>query len=96
MADALQSLLEYCKANGRVCPQPIKWNDLYSLLPNRRQVGAGFEPAAPLILAGWWASDDQQKKERLADHLKWAEKHGALDRADKYLRSLSEAEWHHE
>ena len=93
--ETLESLLSCCKENGRVCPQPQRWDELYQLLPDTRQVGAGFVPAAPLILGGWWYSSDGDKQERLALHIRWAADHGALERVDAFLRALPEDQWHH-
>jgi hypothetical protein len=94
MAEPLDRLLSYCRQNGRVCPQPKRWNDLFQMLPETRRKGLGWEPA-PLILAAWWESSDDQKQERLEDHIRWAQAHAALDRVDSFLRSLPEGEWHH-
>jgi hypothetical protein len=66
------------------------------MLPETRRKGIGFEPAAPLILAAWWEASDNEKKERLGLHIRWANDHGALAAIDKFLRSLPESEWHHE
>ena len=51
---------------------------------------------APLILAAWWEASDNEKKERLKLHIRWANNHGALAAIDKFLRSLPESDWHHE
>jgi len=32
---------------------------------------------------------------RLAEHIKWAEKHNALANVEAFLRGLREDEWHH-
>lgn len=95
MNTTLDDLLEYCRSNSRVCPQPRKWQELYELLPDRRQVGAGYVPSAPLILGGWWYSSDAEKQERLSLHIHWAAEKGALEQVDKYLRQLSEQDWYH-
>jgi hypothetical protein len=95
MPDNLQALLDYCRNNRRNCPQPMRWNYLYQMLPAKRRVGAGFEPAAPLILAAWWEATDEQKQERLTLHLRWAETHGAIDEVAEFLRSLRQSDWHH-
>jgi hypothetical protein len=95
MKAALNDLLAYCRLNGRVCPQPRKWQALYELLPERRQVGAGYVPSAPLILGGWWYSSDAAKQERLSLHIHWAAEHGVLPEVDQYLRQLTEQDWHH-
>jgi hypothetical protein len=94
--EPLNDLMVYCQQHGRVCPQPQLWQRLYELLPERRQIGAGFVPAAPLILGGWWHSSDQEKRSRLKAHIQWAADHQALDRVALFLRALQEREWHHE
>lgn len=93
--DTVETLIEYCKSNGRICPQPQRWNELFQLLPNTRQVGAGFVPGAPLILAAWWDTPHLSKQLRLIEHIQWAEKHCALERVAQFLRSLPEKDWFH-
>ena len=92
----LETLLTFARENGRVCPQPQRWNDLWGMLPNRRRAGSGYVPSAPLILAAWWCSSDAQKRERLAMHIKYAADNGALESVDEFLRGLQEDQWHHE
>lgn len=89
------SLMAYCRENGRVCPQPMKWNELWEMLPDRRRRGHGWEPAPPLILAAWHEAGAIQKMFRLADHIKWARSHNALPAIAAFLRSLREEDWHH-
>lgn len=88
-------LLEYCKQENRVCPQPDGWSKLWKLLPDKIQRGAAYIPAAPLILSGWWYSSDQDKSERLQEHISWADTHHAIDNVDDYLRALDESGWYH-
>ena len=92
MSGNLEQLLEYCRAEERVCPQPQQWNRFFQTLPAVRRIGVGFEPAAPLILAAWWESSDDEKKQRLELHVRWADKHGALEKIDEFLRGLPESE----
>ena len=94
-SSGLQALIEYCQQNGRICPQPSQWQQLYELLPNKRRVGAGWEPSPPLILAAWWDTPLLLKVMRFREHLDWADKHGALDVIDTYLRGLTEDQWFH-
>ena len=42
------------------------------LLPDRRRVGHGWEPAVPLIFAAWWESPGLAKNLRFLEHLEWA------------------------
>ena len=73
----LDALFSYVVENRRVCPLPDHWNRLYELLPSRRQLSSGgWEPPLPLILGGWWSSDDSAKRARLALHIRWAAEHG--------------------
>ncbi len=65
---ALESLLQYCQDNCRVCPQPQRWQELYGLLPETKRAGAGWEPALPLILAAWWDTPHLAKIMRLREH----------------------------
>lgn len=95
MSDKHAQLVEYVKANNRACPQPRAWNEVWEMLPGRRRVGGGWEPALPLILAAWWETSGMQKHVRLLEHLEWADKHGCIEGVDTYLRALPESDWHH-
>ena len=92
---ALDELLAYVKADNRICPQPQLWNKLWQILPDRKRVGVGWEPSAPLILAAWYEATDDQKSARLAEHVNWAHKHGQLEPIDTFLRALPEDDWYH-
>lgn len=91
----LESLLAYCQDSSRVCPMPMRWNELYKLLPNQKRKGLGWEPSLPLILAAWHDTPNIMKMLRLKEHIEWANTHGALEEVDAFLRGLPEDEWHH-
>src|SRR4051794_12694909 len=95
MGDQHAALLAYFKANGRACPQPKPWSALWEMLPERRRVGNGWEPALPLILAAWWETAALRKHLRFLEHLEWASAHGCIEEADPYVRALREPDWHH-
>lgn len=86
--------LEEAQKNGRVCPQPQKWNKLYELLPNTVRKDGGWEPALPLILTAWHAHP-VAKMERLREHIEWASEHGCLDVVHAFMKNLKEEEWFH-
>lgn len=92
---SLQQVLAEAAKNNRVCPQPQKWQQLYELLPNKKQKGGGWEPALPLTLAAWRDTPAMSKMARLREHIEWAAKYGSLGRVNEFLRSLPEEEWHH-
>src|SRR5262245_44792529 len=95
MSESVEGLIAYCTEKGRVCPQPVQWDRLWKLLPNRRHLGLGaWEPPAPMSLAGWRASN-QVKAQRLREHIEYASDHGALGDVSEFLRALREQDWHH-
>jgi hypothetical protein len=65
------------------------------MLPNRIQVDGRWQPPPPLILAAWNYASDEEKMQRLAEHLEWAERHGRLTALAGFLRNLNETDWHH-
>ena len=95
MASIDEALAE-ARKNGRVCPQPSQWQQLYEMLPSTTRRGGGWEPALPLILAAWWEVPDSTKSTRLREHLEWAQSRGVLDGIYAFLQSLPEEQWHHQ
>ena len=91
----LDDLLVYVAKDGRVCPMPMRWQEFYEMLPNRRRVGGGWEPELPLILAAWHDTPALSKILRLREHLEWAAANGVLAEADAFLRGLPESDWSH-
>lgn len=96
MSPSLDDVLKEASRDGRVCPQPIHWNRLLEMLPDRRRVGMGWEPSAPLILAAWSESTDAMKRERFHYHIRWAQDHGVLDKVASLISSLTPDDWHKE
>jgi hypothetical protein len=95
MSEQLQRVLAFCRVGERVCPQPQRWNDLYQMLPGAHRVGLGWVPPLPLILGAWWHTNDQQKADRLREHIEYASDHGSLEPIEAYLEQLGESDWHH-
>lgn len=96
MENKAEELITYCQANGRICPMPMKWDELFQMLQNGRQRGESWEPPPPLILAAWHFSSKSDKQLRLREHIVWAEKHGMLKKIDNFLRNLREKDWLHD
>jgi hypothetical protein len=93
---ALQELMIQASKDGRVCPQPMVWNRLWELLPDRKRQDAGWEPPLPLILAAWWATSDSDKRERFHLHLRWACERGAAEAVAILLSNMKPEDWHTE
>jgi hypothetical protein len=71
------------------------WDRLWEMLPNRKRVGAGWQPSPPLILAAWHDTPAMFKMLRLTEHIEWAAQHGALEPVARFLRELREEDWLH-
>jgi|SRR4051812_28971643 hypothetical protein len=95
MIDSVDTLIAYCGENGRVCPRPSKWNELWEMLPERRRRGGGWEPPLPLILGAWNYTSNREKMQRLGEHIEWAASHGCLSPVAGFLRQLQDRHWHH-
>ena len=93
MDEKLKVLLEYVKANGRVCPMPTHWDHLWEMLPDKTHVGRRWEPLPPLTLTVWWETPLLAKVTRLEAHIRYAAERGALTEVDSYLRGLKPEEW---
>ncbi|MBI3699997.1 MAG: hypothetical protein HY242_06055 [Afipia sp.] len=93
--ETCDALIAYCRHNDRVCPQPQLWQQLWEKLPNRKQIGVGWEPSLPLILAAWHDTPAMLKMLRLAEHIEWADRHNKLQEIASFLRELPEESWHH-
>jgi hypothetical protein len=96
MMTTLEELVAEATKDRRVCPQPMVWNRLWELLPDRRRVGVGWEPPLPLILAAWWEASDGDKRSRFHSHLRWACDHGAVESVANLLISMRLEDWHTE
>ena len=92
----MNELMKYIKSNKRVCPQPQQWNKLWEMLPDRKRKGAGWIPPLPLILAAWWETSDQQKRERLECHIQYASDKEKLEQVRHFLENLLKDEWLYE
>ena len=71
-----------------ICPQPREWDRQYKIL-KRACLKQSIDPSSipiPLLLSGWWYSDDSDKRERWYATLRWAESQGFSD----LLTSLDE------
>jgi len=88
----LEALLEYVKADRRICPMPDYWNQLWEMLPEKKRVGMGWEPPLPLIIAAW-DSPYLMKALRLNEHIHYAAEHGTLGAVDDFLRGLKPEQW---
>lgn len=96
MADQFDEIRAYCSDKSRVCPVPIRWNELWELLPSKqRKATGGWEPSLPLILGAWHETTNLEKIARLNEHLKWAADHGSLDELRTFICSLEESDWLH-
>jgi hypothetical protein len=92
----LPELLTECTRDGRVCPMPPIWGQLWEMLPERRWVGEGWNPPLPLMLIDWCDSSDAEKRGRFHSHLRWAADHGSLDAVARAISAMKPQDWHTE
>ena len=90
-----EQVFEVAQQNGRICPRPIEWKNLYDLLPNKVRKNGGWEPALPLILGAWHETPALMKILRLREHIEWAAQHGCLDVVYNFMAELREEDWFH-
>ena len=88
----LEILLAYCQADGRVCPQPNIWNNLWKLI--KRKTGKE-DISAPLILAAWYDAPILLKMLRLKEHVEIAYENDAFAEVKAFLMNLEEGDWYH-
>ena len=93
--DGARGLLAYLDDKAYICPKPEAWFGLWRTLPERRWIGGGWEPAAPMMLAQWHASSDADKRVRFRSHIEWARTHGVLASFDEAVQALGPDEWFH-
>ena len=94
MEKKIDLLIKYVQSNGRVCPMPNYWNTLWQMLPDHTQKeNGGWSPSVPLILAAWWDTSAEEKRQRLIQHIEYAADHDVLDKIDDFLRELSPDKW---
>lgn len=89
--ETFNTLWKYCTENNRLCPMPMKWNDLFEMLKNKTPEG----PSLPLILAGWEHTVPLQKSLVFQGHIQWASDNNQIEEIGIYLRSLPEEDWAH-
>ncbi len=88
----LENLVRECFVNGRVCPVPKKWDELYKLITRKTKAN---DLALPLILTAWWDSPILMKELRFKEHLEYAYDNGLIKEVRDFLSKLNETEWHH-
>lgn len=91
----LDTFLEFCSAENRICPQPKFWNELYELFPDKRRTDSGWELPLPLILGAWTNSTDLEKMERFHMHVRYATQKNVLPEVMQLIKSLRQQDWHY-
>jgi hypothetical protein len=78
--DEDEDLFDYTPNVVPVCPQPYAWGEVYGLLKRYALTHPCIppEPPIPLVLAGWYYSNDHAKMKRWDDTVDWAEFNGCL------------------
>jgi N-formylglutamate amidohydrolase len=94
-SDQARSLLEYCAADLRVCPEPEVWEDIASRLKESVGTKAAirFFPSCLTGAASLYYTDEH-KSGCIEEQIVWAVQYGVLDIADALFRSVPHAQWY--
>lgn len=94
---SFETVWELCNSNGRVCPMPTPWNQLFKMLKDTKQNSdGGWTPSLPLILNAWHETSSMEKQLRFKEHIQWASDNNQLEEIENFLRSLTEDDWLHD
>jgi hypothetical protein len=87
----IQEYLVEIKAEGKVSPSGMHWNDFFLLLKQHKRTGE-VDPPMPLILAASGESP-ASKQDRLEAQLTWAQTNNCLELALDFLKKLPIDKW---
>ena len=87
---AVEQLFEGMAQDGIVCPQPRTWDELWHAV---KALGRDDIPA-PLILAAWGPTTNEQKLRRFAEQLAVVEQAGARPPLIELVASVPPSDWH--
>lgn len=94
-ATGLHKLLEECKRNNRVCPQPASWQRLDAMLREKARADALATLAKPLSPMDWRDTTSLAKRSIFRSVVDWAAANGLTEDALQFVRALPEDQWHH-
>ena len=90
--EELKVYISECNGKGRICPMPMKWNDLYKFI----KIKTGKDDVVkPLILTGWYETPLLAKIACFQQQLEYAYDNGILENVKTYLGRLTEEQWYH-
>jgi hypothetical protein len=92
--DKLKRLFQYIIEEGRICPQPNKWHELWEMLPDKYRDDEGWKPPLPLILDQWDNTTGHEKTLRLKQHILYAAEKELLDSVEKFIKGLTTEDWY--
>ena len=90
----LVELLDYCQSDERACPNPIYWEGIFKRFRYEKSYMRGMFPPNPLVLGGWWASNDDEKRLRFLTHIYWSYKHNIFEDTKRHIKRLDDDGWY--
>lgn len=90
----LDDFIQGLDAEGKVCLAGHYWDKLFTIATGSHKRDNSVLPN-PLILAGWWASDDDEKSERFRLHLKHGHENGRWKELIDYISTVPKEAWHY-
>lgn len=89
----LNEYIDHLDKTGKVCLKGKYWDHAFTIATKSKERNNSILPN-PLILSGWNYSDDNEKRERFRQHLRYSYDNKTWTDLIHYIESLSLDAWH--
>ena len=93
LSSAAARVLEHQRLRGRSYPTPRYWDRLYQMLEEEAEKRGKTPPPPPLTHALDHDPTDEEKIERLAEQLQWADRNMLLHRIQMFFEAVPSSGW---
>jgi hypothetical protein len=93
LSSAAARVLEHQRLRGRSYPTPRYWDRLYQMLEEEAEKRGKTPPPPPLTHALDHDPTEEEKIERLAEQLQWADRNMLLHRIQMFFDAVPSSGW---
>jgi len=93
LSSSASRLLDHHRLRGRAYPRQQYWDRLYQMLEEEAERRGKTPPPPPMTHALDHEPDEEDKMERLAEQVVWADRNGLLHRVQEYLDRMPTSCW---
>lgn len=93
LSSAAGRVLDHQRLRGRSYPTPRYWDRLYQMLEEEAEKRGKTPPPPPLTHALDHDPTDEEKIERLAEQLQWADRNKLLHRIQMFFEGMPSSGW---